>query len=270
MIETIITAVAAYSLLEPYRLKIEQLDCLSGKIPRSFSDRSILFASDIHCGKQFPLKRVRDLVKKINLLHPDIVVFGGDYISHEISAVPLLFKELKKVRARVAKFGVMGNHDHKFAPAETEKGMRDAGIKMLDNRGYWIRIGSGRIRIGGINDETSGLPRSAENALKGTEKNDFRILVSHNPSFADMIDPGTVDLMLSGHTHGGQIAPLSLFGSFVSNNGFGAKYCRRLLSRNGADILISSGVGTVGLPVRFFAKPEISLITLRTKEGDDI
>jgi hypothetical protein len=157
----------------------------------------------------------------------------------------------------------MGNHDYHFAREETLKGMRDAGIKLLDDRGYWVKIGSDRIRIGGIKDPSSGEEGNISKALNGVSDEDFRMIVAHNPIFAERIVPGTVDLLLSGHTHGGQIAPLSLFGNVISH-GFGARYCRRVLSRNGADVLVSSGIGMVYFPVRLMAKPEIVLITLKS------
>lgn len=263
MIETVVSAIAAVSIIGPYRLKIRHYDCENKKIPAGFSGKTILFASDLHCGKYFTLGRARGLVKRINLLNPDIVVFGGDYITNSAKIVPKLFKELKKVNANIAKFGVLGNHDYEHAEAEVKKGMRDAGIKMLDGRGYWIKIGDEKVRIGGTVDPSCEKESGILRALEGSEEKDFRILVSHNPEFAEEIVPGSVDLMLSGHTHGGgQFLPVGLLGS-IFPSGFDARYCQKVVSRNGADVFISSGVGTVHLPLRLMSAPEIVVITLK-------
>jgi hypothetical protein len=263
MIGAVFSAIAAVSIISPYRLKIRQYDCENKKIPASFLGKTVLFASDLHCGKHFTLGRARGLVKRINLLNPDIVVFGGDYVNSGSKMAADLFKELKKVDAQIAKFGVLGNHDYEHAEAEVKKGMRDAGIKMLDGRGYWIKVGNDRIRIGGTVDPSSGKESGISKALKGASENDFRVIISHNPAFADEIIPGSVDLMLSGHTHGaGQFPPFGLLGSMFPS-GYGPRYCRKIISRNGADVFVSSGVGTVHLPLRLMSSPEIALITLR-------
>jgi hypothetical protein len=266
MIETVVSAIAACCIIGPYRLKIRQYDCENKKIPASFSGKTILFVSDLHCGKHFTLGRAKGLVKRINLLNPDIVVFGGDYINRGEKMAADLFRELKKVDAKIAKFGVLGNHDYEHAEREVKKGMRDAGIKMLDGRGYWIKIGGDRLRIGGTVDQSSGMENGIEKALKGSTNKDFRILVSHNPAFAEEIVPGSVDLMLSGHTHGAsQFPPFGLLGS-IFPSGFGARYCLKAISRNGADVFISSGVGTVHLPLRLLSAPEIVMLTLFSAE----
>lgn len=264
MIETVFSAIAACCIIGPYRLKIRQYDCENKKIPASFSGKTILFVSDLHCGKHFTLGRARGLVKRINLLNPDIVVFGGDYINRGNKMAADLFKELKGVDAKIAKFGVLGNHDYEHAEREVKKGMRDAGIKMLDGRGYWIKMGGEKIRIGGTVDQSSGDENGITKALEGSSEKDFRVLVSHNPAFADEIVPGSVDLMLSGHTHGaGQFPPFGLIGALLPS-GFGARYCRKVIARNGADIFISSGVGTVHLPLRLMSAPEIVVLTLKS------
>ncbi|MDD4931484.1 MAG: metallophosphoesterase [Candidatus Colwellbacteria bacterium] len=262
MIEAAITAVAAYSLFEPYWLKIRQYEVKSGKIPASFDGQTIIFISDIHCSPTFPLYRVRSLVKKINKLRPDIVVLGGDYISQGSSRILKVFKEFKKLKPRIASFGVLGNHDYVTDAELTRKGMRDAGIKSLENRGCWVQLGDGRIRVGGVSDPCSDIPQDIIPTLEETSADDFILLVCHNPSFISEIPESSVDFILSGHTHGGQVAPLGFLGS-IFNQGFRSKHRKGIVTENGSKMLVSVGIGTVALPVRFMSKPEIVHITLR-------
>jgi len=263
MIETVI-AVAVYSFFEPYWLKIKQLELDSEKIPTSFDGKTVVFVSDIHCGKTFSLNRVRGLVKKINRLRPDIIILGGDYISHDASKILPVFKEFKKFKPTIATFGVLGNHDCDCDIDLSRKGMRDAGIKSLDNRGCWVSVGDGRIRLGGVGDRSAG-PQDVEATLEETTPEDFVILISHNPSFIKEVPENSVDFMLSGHTHGGQIAPLGLFGPILSLSkyGFRSKHRCGIVDENGVKMFVSSGIGAVMLPVRLMANPEIVHITLK-------
>ncbi|MDD5099191.1 MAG: metallophosphoesterase [Candidatus Colwellbacteria bacterium] len=283
MIETAITAVAVYSLFEPYWLKIRQFELKSGKIPASFDGRTVIFISDIHCGPSFSIRRVKRLVKKINRLRPDVIILGGDYVTrHENRIIPV-FKELKKLKPKIASFGVMGNHDWDTNPELIRKGMRDAGIKMLENRGCWVQIGEEKIRIGGVSEITSDIPQDITPTLEETTEDDFILLVSHNPSLIDNVPEGTVDFILSGHTHGGQLAPVGAVGSILNkiyellrkilppslshtlglNNGFSTKHRKGIVSENGAKMIVSTGVGTSVLPIRFMSNPEIVHITLK-------
>ena len=264
MIETAITAVAVYSLFEPYWLKIKQLELDSEKIPASFDGKTIIFISDIHCGKSFSLNRVRGLVKKINRLRPDIIILGGDYISHDEGIILPVFKELKKLKPTIATFGVLGNHDCECDIELSRKGMRDAGIKSLDNRGCWVSVGDERIRLGGVCDQKAG-PQDIGPTLEETTPEDFKVLISHNPSFISKVPEDSIDFMLSGHTHGGQIAPLGLLAPLVplSKGGAKVRHRRGVVDQNGVKMFVSSGVGTVILPMRLMSNPEIVYITLK-------
>jgi hypothetical protein len=283
MIETAITAVAVYSLFEPYWLKIRQFELKSRKIPASFDGKTVIFISDIHCSPSFSIRRVKGLVKKINRLRPDMVILGGDYITRDPDRILPVFKEFKRFRPSIATFGVLGNHDCDYGADLTRKGMRDAGIKNLENRGCWVHIGEEKIRIGGVSDVTSGIPQDVAPTLEETTEDDFVMLVSHNPSFISTMSEGAVDFILSGHTHGGQVAPIGMFGSLLNGgfkflrsvlpspfskvlgfeHGFSSRHCRGVVSENGSKMIVSTGVGTFFLPVRFLSNPEIVHITLR-------
>ena len=268
MIETVLVAVTAWSLFEPYWFKTKRVRVISGKIPSAFSGLSVVFVSDIHCSQTFSLKRVEGLVRRINRLKADIVVFGGDYITFEPEYIAPLFERLKNIKSAIGVFGVLGNHDydHDEGGKITRLNMEKAGIKILDNTGYWIEKDGARIRIGGTVDEASEMERDIASAINGATKDDFVMLVSHNPSYAKKLpEDAPVDLMLCGHTHGGQLRPLGILAS-LANKSFGERYNRGAKMKNGGKVYVSSGVGMVLVPLRLFARPEVMLITLEKGE----
>jgi len=198
----------AYVFLEPYWLRVHKIDMVNSDIPPAFDGKRIVFVADIHHGPYFSIERVNRLVKKINRLRPHIILLGGDYVHRDAGYIQPCFAELEKLEPRIGTFGVLGNHDHWEGAALTRQGMREAGIVLLDNRAELISIGDQRIKVGGVGDlweDTQDLaPTLAE-----TQEDDFVILLSHNPDYVEEITMNGIDLVLSGHTHGGQI---TLFG----------------------------------------------------------
>ncbi len=267
MIETVLVAVTAWSLFEPYWFKTKKVCVISGKIPSAFSGCSVVFVSDIHCSRTFSIKRAEVLVKRINGLKPDIVILGGDYITADPEYIDPLFEKLKNIKASIGVFGVLGNHDydHDKNGKITKAAMERAGIKLLDNTGYWIDKEGDRMRVGGTVDGQSGLDRDLKSAINGATHDDFVMLVSHNPSYAkNLPEKAPVDLMLCGHTHGGQIEPLGIVAS-LTNKSYGFGYKRGAKMKNGGRVYVSSGIGMVLVPMRLLSRPEIMLITLEKK-----
>ena len=133
-----------YTFVEPYWISIRELSFIDSDVPAAFEGTSIVFVSDIHHGPFFSLRRVKRLVERINRLQPDIVIFGGDYVHREEKYIVPCFEELRHVRAKRGKFGVLGNHDH-WADS-------DRSLYWLDRTGQNIRHGckpiyKGRYRI---------------------------------------------------------------------------------------------------------------------------
>jgi predicted MPP superfamily phosphohydrolase len=139
--------------------------------------------------------------------------------------------------------------------------MDDADIVLLDNRAVWVNRGDSRIRIGGVGDLTTST-QDLMPMLEGTSKEDLMILVTHHPNYALQLPDNKIDLMLCGHTHGGQV---SFRGKWVPPWPGEAKlkYLTGIVKEGSTTMIISNGIGTVGPPIRIMAAPQIWEITLR-------
>ena len=163
-------------------------------------------------------------------------------------------------------FGVLGNHDYAHGQAETRDSMKAAGIHDLTNNGLWLTRGNGRLRLGGVDDLWFGRP-DAKPALGDATIYDACLLVSHNPDFAETLTDRRVGLMLSGHTHGGQVSLPGMANPFVPSR-YGMKYAKGMVEAPATKVYISRGLGLAAVPMRFNCPPELTLLTLRSAESN--
>lgn len=249
-----------YSFIEPYLLDTKTTMIRDSDVPDNFTGKKIVLVSDFHLDMLSSRQRVADIVTRINALKPDIVVLGGDYVTDDEKYLAPCFEELAKLEAPLGVYGVTGNHDSVAGYKLTVKYMKEAGIIPLENDAEWIGIGGQKIKLGGV--KTSyGQISDAETTTDDTETGDFVVLVSHNPDFAEELHTDRIDLMLTGHTHGGQVTFFGLWAPYVPSD-YGQKYLEGIVETNGIKVLVSNGVGTSALPIRFFARPQIDEIIL--------
>lgn len=256
-----LTFLGTYVLIEPYLLTVTRTSIKNPDIPPEFDGVSIAFLSDIHHGPFFSRERVAQVVEQTNTLGADIIIMGGDYVHREPKFIKPVFEELSRLRAPLGVYAVLGNHDHWEGAHMTRKAMDEAGIRLIDNQAFWLYRGDARIRLGGVGD----LWEDVQYVTKTTQdasKEDFVVLASHNPDYANELPAGQIDLMLSGHTHGGQVTLFGLWAPLVPSR-HGQRFRTGLKDINGTKLIVSNGVGTITPPVRFFARPEINLITLK-------
>jgi uncharacterized protein len=250
-----------YCHLETRWLKVKNLTIVSPDIPNSFVDKKFVFISDIHFGPLLSIDRVKNLVASINQLKPDFIVMGGDYVHRSRAYINPVFDELQKLQSSFGVYAVLGNHDHWEDAALTKSCMKKDGFKDCDNHSYWIRIVEDSIKIGGVGDLWEDV-QIADSTIRDVKKSDFCILLSHNPDYLEHLRTDLVDLTLSGHTHGGQVTLFGLWAPLLPIRS-GQKYRYGLIKSNDRQSYITSGVGTVTPPLRFFCRPEIVLITLK-------
>ncbi|MGE5416802.1 MAG: metallophosphoesterase [Acidobacteriota bacterium] len=259
----IILIVALYSLLEPYLLEVKPYTITSEQIPPAFDGLSIVFLSDIHRGPFFSEDRVANLVYKVNEINPDIVLLGGDYVHVHNRYMPSCFRELANLKTK-NKFGVLGNHDYYGGADLTRYYMATAGIRCLNNRSVWLNRGKQRIKLGGVGDLEEDV-QDLSPTINNVNASDYVILLSHNPDYAESITSNKVDLVLSGHTHGGQITFFGLW-TPVNKSNYGQKYQTGLVQAPHTKVLVSNGIGSVIVPLRFGARPQIVQLTLKHKD----
>ena len=215
-----------------------------------FKGKKIVFASDFHIGKG-DLGRLRRIVKLINKQNPDIVLSGGDFIKgysgKSSLSIDKIAKELSEIKAPV--FSVLGNHDGKFDKFTVKNTLEKYGINILLNS----CVQFDGITTGGVDDLQTGIP-SAETALPDSDCP--KILITHNPDIYYDIKQD-VDLILAGHVHGGQVR---LPDAIIVPSKFGTKFACGDFNETGNRMIVTKGLGTSILTVRFLTVPEIVVI----------
>lgn len=259
--------VLAYGFGETYRLETKQYTFASPDLPEEFDGLRVVLVTDIHRGPFLSQERVRSLVDRVNALEPDLIVLGGDYVYLDTDYAASCFEELRGLDPPLGCYAVLGNHDYgdyqdgSGGPAPVIKAIAGAGITLLRDDALWVARGEARFRLGGVGDYAVDIHDEAP-TLEGTEKSDFVLLVSHNPDMAEELPSGRVDLMLSGHTHGGQVTFFGVWAFHVPSE-YGQKYRTGLVTTDATTVIVSNGVGTSTIPpIRLFARPQIVVVTL--------
>jgi predicted MPP superfamily phosphohydrolase len=192
------------------------------------------------------------------------VLLGGDYVGGKTDGASIFYPEVARLKAPLGIYAVLGNHDVWEGADQAVGGLSKAGIRVLDNESVRVRKGNSQIVVAGLEDLYTGHP-DAVIAGRDVHPSDFAVLISHNPDALAGQLPVTSDLWdlaLAGHTHGGQVTFFGLFAPIVATQ-FGQRYRTGWKSEEGVPILVTNGVGTVTVPLRFFARAEIHVITLR-------
>ncbi len=258
---TLTVILISYSYFESHWLEIKELNFYDRDLPSSFEGFKIVFLTDIHHGPFFSLQRLKNLVEMVNNLNPDLIILGGDRVYRSPNYIEPCFEVLKELKAPWGVLGVLGNHDHWEDAKLTRKSMKNAGIKLLDNQANWLEKEGERIKIGGVGDFYEDVQKLKPTVWDVGEE-DLVILISHNPDFVDKIKGRKIDLVLSGHTHGGQVTIFGLWAPF-SPFTYKPKFRTGVIETENTVVMVSNGIGTVFLPLRFFARPQVMVIYLR-------
>jgi uncharacterized protein len=249
-----------YGFAESISIEVERVSLGLPNLPKSFDGLRVAFLTDIHHGPYTHIDHIVDMVRTTLALQPDLIVLGGDYCLRERKYIAPCFEILAALSAPMGVFGVLGNHDYLHGLEETRIGMRRAGINELTNSGTWLRIGSDRIRLGGLDDLWCGKP-NLNGAIGEAVHSDATLIVSHNPDYAETLRDTRVGLMLCGHTHGGQLIAPGVKNPFIPSQ-YGNKYSHGVVEAPTTRVYVSRGLGLTGLPVRYNCTPELTLITL--------
>ena len=260
-------AIAAYSFSETYRVEVKAYTFTSPDVPPAFDGTRVVLLTDIHRAFFFSEERLAALVDRTNAMQPDLIVLGGDYVYGGKDYEAAAFAELARLEAPLGTFAVLGNHDYDHPaggwndPAPAVEAAGRASIPLLDNTGVWIEKSGQRFRLAGVSDLKQGYPNAVP-AVDGALASDLVLLVSHEPDFAEDLQPGVADLVLSGHTHGGQLTFFGLWAPVLGSK-YGQKYRTGMVTNAATTVIVSNGVGTIFLPLRFFARPQIVVVTLK-------
>lgn len=231
--------------------------------PRALDGYVVAQVSDVHVGAFMGENGLRRGFELVRRARPDLVVATGDLVDTHAEAVELLAAQLRDVPARDGAFAIVGNHDHYAGPEEVTERLVRAGVRVLNNEGIVLRGGDGGgFALLGVDDlRGRQVPRPGfagpdlGRAIASVPAHLPRVLLAHQPNYFREA-AGRVALQLSGHTHGGQITPLTspvtAFWEFV----------RGRYERQGSTLWVNRGFGTSGPPSRVGSPPEITRIVL--------
>ena len=253
-----VMSVGSYScLLEPRWIEIKNISINVHALPKRFEGMTIAQLSDIHHCKYVSREFIKNCVRKVNALSPDIVALTGDFVYGSREFISSVAEELSELKAKEGVFAVLGNHDNKD---ETTGALAEKGIRVLINEHIPLYRKKDYLFIAGVDDLWAG-KLNIETTLSGTDDKP-KILLCHNPDAIEKIKHTHVDFVMAGHTHGGQVC-LPLYGPPVVYSKFGARYASGLFHEGKTIMYVNKGIGVSNFPIRFFARPEITLFTLQ-------
>jgi uncharacterized protein len=251
-------------LVEPNWIEVTQHEARFKTLPEEFNGLVVAHLSDLHM-RRYGIRENR-VLSLLAEAKPGVVVITGDFTleGSDPAAIQRFLRDLRDLHPPFGIWAVLGNNDHWYPPAENDAAVRtffkDAGVALLVNQ--WGRLGKGldTLSLVGVDDPFSGYADLAA-ALKGTQRTPFAVLLTHSPQIIMQADLMRFDLVLAGHTHGGQIR-LPGIGALWLPVG-SEDYESGWFYGQSAQMYVSRGVGTSILPFRFFCRPEIALITLK-------
>ena len=251
---------AVYSRQIERDLTVAEVEIGIRSLGSAFDGLQLLLVSDIHTGAFLPPPILSQTFERLASLAPDVILLCGDLITTRLEDLTENLEAFAALGAPLGVFAVLGNHDHYTEDVGALKQqLEETGVELLHNRSIELKCGGDRLFLAGIDDWLMGEP-DLPAALEGVERP--TVLLSHNPdSFFDAA-ASSVDLVLSGHTHAGQIRVPGL-GVLVRQSRYGLDDGRYRLGE--CELVVSRGLGAVGLPLRLACPPEAVLIRLRQR-----
>ena len=257
-----VSEVARHAFNESRQLTVERQQILLPRLPAAFDGWRVAQLSDIHHSPLTDAEQIRQAIEITNALCPDIIFLTGDYVSHETAYIAPVAEMLGQLHAPHGVYAVLGNHDHWTDAAMVTDLFRANKIPVLINEGFRFERNGAGIWLSGVDDTMVGLA-DLDLALSGSRADEFKFLLCHNPAILRQASRRGVDLIISGHTHGGQIRLKKDEDDLILPR---HKSASGLFKRGNTQIYITRGIGTVVLPVRYQCPPEISLLELRSTD----
>jgi uncharacterized protein len=258
-----VAGVSAYArLVEPYNYLISETDILIKNLPSRFEGFRITQLTDIHLSKILGVDEVRRVVNIAQQTKPDLFVLTGDYATTYRRYIEPCAEALSPLSAPEGVWAVLGNHDHYTDPELTTRALERRKIVVLNNQNTTLRRGPDSIQLSGIDDWTWNATDWIR-AFRGIKKDGPTVLLSHQPGVLEFEQTQNVSLILSGHTHGGQIN-LPWVGAPARFATKDLRFAQGHFRYGNVQLYVSSGTGVIGLPVRFGVRPEIAVLRLKS------
>ena len=253
-------------VFEPNNIQIEKVDIKIENLPESFNNTKIAHLTDFH-SYEFG-KREKRVLEILDSIDPDFIFITGDFIDHrtkDISSCQEFWSELgNRYQGRV--YSVLGNHEYwidHIDASSIKKLLEESGIVVLSNENEKIFQGDEYIYLLGVDDPHTGNDDLKKSAIN-TYENIPKILLAHSPDIIndlESLERENIDLILAGHTHGGQVVIpfMRPYWTPTKNRG---KYASGLFEINEMNLYVNRGIGMAAYPIRFNCPPEITVIEL--------
>jgi predicted MPP superfamily phosphohydrolase len=258
----VIGLVGSYPIfIERYLIQVNTYRIPVPNLPSAFSGFRIVHLTDLHHGLLVPLAVIHHVVSQANTIRPDLILCTGDYVHQRntSSEIDQVWPVMAQLTAPCGVYSVLGNHDHW---ADTNRSLYWLERTRQDIRHKAVRIDREKqsLWVAGAGDLYED-HRNLDIVLSMIPEEDCRLVLAHNPDSADTTHSRRIDLMISGHTHGGQVV-IPFFGAPVlpvKNKSYSSGL---KCSPQGEKIFISRGIGWAICPVRFNCLPEIAVLEL--------
>lgn len=232
-------------------------------LPEPFRGTKLVHFSDLHIGHYCEPDDVQHVVDLIMRERPDMICFTGDLVDESTRYLSAVVPILEQLQAPLGKYAVLGNHDYRSREQHVVRGaLSGSGFEVLDNRHIRIERQGRSLHIAGVDDVLFGVP-DLSRAVAEIPAGDTVILLAHEPDFAQEAASYPIHLQLSGHSHGGQVR-LPLVGAILTPK-LSQMYVQGLYQVENKEMQVytTRGIGTTILPIRFFCRPELTVLTLR-------
>ena len=251
-------------------LELNEYEVVSDRIPQGFEGFRIAQVSALH-NAEFGEGNEK-LIQLLSQADPDIIVLTGDLIDSRHTDIEIALVFARQAVKIAPVYYVSGNHESRVREYEDLKiGLAEAGVVILENQKVQITREGGSITLVGIGDpsfqedylfgDSESVARQAIDDLQN-ESDGYTILLSHRPELFDLYVDTGMDLVFSGHAHGGQFRLPFVGGRVAPNQGFFPKYDAGQFTEENTTMIVSRGVGNSIIPLRFNNRPEIIVVTL--------
>jgi len=267
----IILAIGIWILWSNTAMEVNEYEIVSDRIPQGFDGFRIAQVSDLH-NAEFGEGNEK-LIQQLSQTDPDVIVITGDLIDSRHTDIEIALEFARQSIKISPVYYVSGNHEARVREYEDLKmGLAEAGVVMLENQKVQITRGGESITLMGIDDpsfqedylfgDAESVARQVITDLQN-ESDGYTVLLSHRPELFDLYVDTGMDLVFSGHAHGGQFRLPFIGGLVAPNQGFFPEYDAGLFNEGRTTMIVSRGVGNSIIPLRFNNRPEIVMVTLR-------
>lgn len=258
----VVFIVLVFLFIQNKWIVVSQYSVVNEKIPEDFDEFRVVQVSDFHNAKFGKNNMI--LVEKIMKLKPDIIVITGDLIDSNDTDIPVAIELSKQLVQIAPTYYVTGNHENWLAQDDKQELLEklvNSGVVNLKNEALDLKKNDSSICLIGLNDENLSDETLAK-ITKNLDQDSYKILLAHEPQHFERYAKSSVDLILSGHAHGGQFRFPIVGGLYAPDQGFQPKYSKGLYREGSSSMIVSAGLGNSVIKVRLLNHPDLVCVDL--------